>query len=119
MGCSGLKVGAWEVRGCSNSLLRTAGRSRSRWEEVSNLGIDNHDLELIHLLMVRMARSPRLIWGTPSSQPVRHTLVNNLHAIPTSSTPGAIHATRTLDETANTDGGGQRGATVTGAVEPI
>jgi hypothetical protein len=69
--------------------------------------------------MVRMARSPRLIWGTPWSQPVRHTSVNNPHAIPTSSTPGAVHATRTLDETANADGGGQRGATVTRAVEPI
>jgi hypothetical protein len=83
------------------------------------VGIANHGSKLTHLLMVRMARSPRLIWGTPSSQPVRHTSVNNLHAIPTSSTPGAIHATRTLDETTNADGGGQRGATVTGAVEPI
>lgn len=62
-----------------------------------------------HLLMVRIARSPRLIWGTPWSQPTRvsHT------------PPLVLFHPHTLNQTANTDGGSEGRAAVPGAVEPI
>jgi hypothetical protein len=51
--------------------------------------------------MVRMAFSPRDIWGTPSSQPIHQ--ISKLKAI--------LHKTyilkRTADETTDTDGGGK------------
>lgn len=81
---------------------------------------------LTHLLMVRMARSPRLIWGTPWSQPVQVSkpvlnaqLGPELDAGRLNDSSLSLTRQRTLNQTANTDGSSEGGAPVPGAIEPI
>lgn len=65
--------------------------------------------------MVRIAFSPRDIWGTPSSQPEfsQHTHYRSYAQACAQDT-----RRRTLDETTDTDGGGEGGAALVRAVEP-
>lgn len=82
--------------------------------------------------MVRMAFSPRLIWGTPWSQPIHQAVSDTrskyasasasvrclLLQLASSSYP--VQSSHTGDQTANTDGSSEGStAGVEGAVEPI
>lgn len=71
-----------------------------------------------HELMVRMAFSPRDIWGTPSSQPIHQ--VSKLKEAVCLTTLSSDILKPTADETTDTDGGG-KGTTagLVGGVESV